>query len=79
MSSGVGDDGSDAFRFEVLRGKKEKKKKQSCVLDRSAKRKKKKKKKKKKQSCVLDRSAKRKKKEKKRKEEEAELCSGPKC
>ena len=44
MSSGVGDDGSDVFRFEVLRGKKKKKKKkkQSCVLDRSAKRKKKK-------------------------------------
>ena len=45
MSSGVGDDGSDVFRFEVLRGKK--KRKQSCVLDRSAKRKKKRKKKKK--------------------------------
>ena len=26
MSSGVGDDGSDVFRFEVLRGKKKKKK-----------------------------------------------------
>ena len=25
MSSGVGDDGSDVFRFEVLRGKKKKK------------------------------------------------------
>ena len=46
MSSGVGDDGFDAFRFEVLRGKKEKKKKQSCVLVRSAKRGKKNKKKK---------------------------------
>ena len=48
MSFGVGDDGSDVFRFEMLRGKKKKKKKkkkQSCVLDRSAKRKKKKKKK----------------------------------
>ena len=54
MSFGVGDDGSDVFRFEVLRGKKrkKKKKKQSCVLDRSAKREKKEKKKK--QSCVLD-------------------------
>ena len=44
MSSGVGDDGSDVFRFEMLRGKKKKKKKkkkQSCVLDRSAKRKRK--------------------------------------
>ena len=46
MSSGVGDDGSVVFRFEMLRGKKkEKKKKQSCVLVRSAKRGKKKKKK----------------------------------
>ena len=47
MSSGVGDDGSDVFRFEMLRGKKKKKKKkQSCVLVRSAKRGKKNKKKK---------------------------------
>ena len=36
MSSGVGDDGSDVFRFEVLRGKKKKEKKKRRKLTHDA-------------------------------------------
>ena len=32
MSSGVGDDGSDVFRFEVLRGKKKRKRRRSRAM-----------------------------------------------
>ena len=32
MSSGVGDDGSDVFRFEVLRGKKKRRRRRSRVM-----------------------------------------------
>ena len=32
MSSGVGDDGSDVFRFEVLRGKKKKRRRSRAVF-----------------------------------------------
>ena len=73
MSSGVGDDGSDVFRFEVLRGKKKKKIRISRAVFWTEVQigKKEKEKKKKKQSCVLDQSAKRQKKKKKMKRKRA--------